>query len=108
MQQKATVRRTVRNHIGRMKAIIARVEGTMQMGQIMSSEFGKLSKKFGKANAKRKKAKANSSAGSYPLAASYLAKRKGAEGGATGGTPSWEAPAGGSAPAAGGSIDDIL
>lgn len=110
IKQKMTVRRTVRNHIGRMKAIIARVEGTMQMGQIMSSEFGKLSKKFGKASAKRKKAKASSSSGSFPLASQYLAKRKGAEGGApAGGTPSWEAPAGGaSAPAAGGSIDDIL
>ena len=109
LKQKATVRRTVRNHIGRMKAIIARVEGTMQMGQIMSSEFGKLSKKFGKANAKRKKAKANSSSGSYPLAASYLAKRKGGEGGApAGGAPSWDAPAGGGSAPAGGSIDDIL
>ncbi len=117
IKQRITIRRTINNHIGRMKAIIARVEGTMEIGRMMSTEFGKLSKKIGKANAKKKKSKAQApTGGSYPLASQYLAKRKGAEGAPAGGgssTPSWEAPAGGSAPAgggapAGGSIDDIL
>ncbi len=118
IKQKITIRKTIHNHIGRMKSIIARVEGTMEIGRIMSTEFGKLSTRIGKASKKKKKAAPQGGAGEFPLAAQYLSKRKnggtGATGGATGGasTPSWEAPstgagAGGSAPA-GGSIDDIL
>jgi hypothetical protein len=118
IKQRITIRKTIHNHIGRMKSIIARVEGTMEIGRIMSTEFGKLSTRIGKASKKKKKAAPQGGAGEFPLASQYLSKRKnggtGATGGATGGasTPSWEAPstgasAGGSAPA-GGSIDDIL
>ena len=117
IKQRITIRRTIQNHIGRMKSIIDRVEGTMEIGRIMSSEFGKLSTKISKSSKKKKKAQAKPGASEFPLASQYLSKRKSGEGatggaGATGGsTPTWQPPStgtsGGSAPAGGG-IDDIL
>jgi hypothetical protein len=117
IKQRITIRRTIQNHIGRMKSIIDRVEGTMEIGRIMSSEFGKLSTKIAKSSKKKKKTQAKPGASEFPLASQYLSKRKSGEGttgttgGATGGsTPSWQPPAtgtsGGSAPTGG--IDDIL
>lgn len=117
IKQRITIRKTVRNHIGRMKAIVARVEGTMEIGRIMSSEFGKLSTKIGKSKKKKKKATPQAGAEEFPLATQYLSKRKSGgagtseAGGATGSAPTYAPPttgtSGGSAPAGGG-IDDIL
>ena len=116
IKQRIKIRRTIQNHIGRMKSIIDRVEGTMEIGRIMSSEFGKLSTRIGKASQKKKKSQAKPGANEFPLASQYLSKRKSGEGatggaGATGGSaPTWQPPSTGTS--AGGSssgdIDDIL
>lgn len=111
IKQKIKIRRTIQNHIGRMKSIVDRVEGTMQIGRIMSDEFGKLSKRLSKKK-KKKKAAAQSGASDFPLAARYLASRQGEGGGTSGvGTPSvGTSPStpGTGASSSGGGIDDIL
>ena len=118
LKQKITIRRTIQNHMGRMKSIIDRVEGMMSISNIMSTEFAKLAKRMGKSKAKKKKQTSTSTAGEFPLASQYLSKRKSAgtgDGGATGGsgstgTSTWQpptsAPSGGSSSSGG--IDDIL
>ena len=94
IRQKIVMRHTIKTQMDRMKAIVDRVNGTLTVGTMISTELSRMTSRLTQKKTKRGGGKVQSG-GSYPLAAQYLAKRRGEE--STGST-SAEAPTG-SAPA---------
>lgn len=106
IRQKIVMRRTVQKQMERMKAIIDRVNGTIKVGSVISTELARMTRRLTKSKKRTGKSATPSGASSFPLASQYLSKRKGSDTGAT--AP--DAPVG-SAPAPSApsdSLSDIL
>lgn len=93
IRQKIAMRRTIQNHMDRMRSIVDRVQATVTAGTLISSELSRMTSRLTKSKKKSKKGQSKPTS-SYPLASQYLSKRKGGEvGGTSPAAPSTAPPA---------------
>ena len=97
IRQKMAMKRAIQNHMERMQSIVARVEGTLQVTNIVSAELARMTARLTKKKKSSKGKKTTPGSSAYPLASQYLSKRKGGEatgtGASTPATPTSTAPA---------------
>ena len=107
IRQKKAMKRAISNHMEKMRSIVARVEGTLEVTSMVSTQLARMTARLTKSKKKSSKGQSKPGASAYPLAAQYLSKRKGGDstGASAPSSPMGGAPAP-SAPSDG--LSDIL